>query len=59
MSALLTILIMWFLVSIVASLLIGRVFTVAHDGAGTGRGTPQPLPTHNPRPVKHTAASSI
>jgi hypothetical protein len=59
MGALLTILILWFLVSIVVGLLIGRVFTVAQDDAGTGRGTPQRLPSRSARPIKDTIPSSF
>lgn len=57
MSALLAILIVWFLISIVVGLLLGRVFASAHDETGTGRGTPQRLPLHNARAVKYTAGS--
>jgi hypothetical protein len=59
MSALLTILILWFLVSIVVGLLVGRVFTVAQDDAGKGRGTSQRLASRDTQPVKNTVASSF
>ena len=52
MSTLLAILIVWFLVSIVVSLALGRVFTAAQDDSGTGRGTPQRLPSQKTRAVK-------